>query len=284
MTKIVFSPFKNPYLNLAIEDNLLRTIKEETLFLYVNRPCLVFGRFQNPWLESNLKWAAHHDIWPVRRQSGGGTVYHDEGNLNYSYLYPGPLKPRAYFLQEIQAMFSKRNIHIETSERNDLWLHGKKISGSAYKQTKLGSFHHGTLLVRSDLNMLEESLKSDFNFKETKSIASVRSRVTNLSDHVPDVDIFDVVNFFANHFSSKVEMEIDLHAETIKSFEKNYSSDWIWCETPYFEFKNLIVSKGIVQNHSVSFTHDKTIDLLSHEDRERFFPHFSEPHRWSNQF
>ena len=86
---VFVSPFNNPFINLALEDFFLRGGADlPVLLFYVNRPCVVLGRFQNPWLECNLSYLVEKDIWMVRRQSGGGCVFHDEGNLNYSFIYP----------------------------------------------------------------------------------------------------------------------------------------------------------------------------------------------------
>ena len=100
---IVLSPFQNPFINLAVEDYFLRfSAHLPILFLYVNRPCVVMGRFQNPWVETNLKYLVENDIWLVRRQSGGGCVYHDEGNLNFSFITPEPMIDRLKHVKLLQ--------------------------------------------------------------------------------------------------------------------------------------------------------------------------------------
>lgn len=291
--RIIFSPYNNPFVNLALEDFFLRQSTElPILFLFVNRPCVVLGRFQNPWLECQLSYLAQQDIWFVRRQSGGGCVYHDEGNLNFSYITSGPELIRHKFSQELKNAFKRINISLEISERNDLWLAGKKISGSAYKQTKFACFHHGTLLVNSDLEKLEESLRHTFIPKETKSISSVRSKVTTLSEYYPGIEIEDVIELLSDYFQKSVE---DIggaylsHPEVQKCFYHLRSEQWLWNETPAFTlFLKGVCDMNIHKGQVLSpvqgpFTGPFMKNYLDKIELERFFPDFSGQHSSSNQ-
>lgn len=286
--KVLISPFINPFINLALEDHFLRGGADlPVLFFYVNRPCVVLGRFQNPWLETNLPYLVENDIWLVRRQSGGGCVYHDEGNLNFSFITAEPMIDRKKHAELLQEAFRKADIALEISPRNDLWLDGKKISGSAYKQTKTGSFHHGTFLVSSDLNKLEESLKHTVVPKNTKSIASVRSKVTSLQEYYPGVEIKDVIELVAHYFNT-IPFELDgsllSHPAIQESFYHLRSWEWLWGETPQFELQDgLEVRKGIIEKTGEKFSRETMSSHLSPEELERLFPDFSEQHRLSNQ-
>lgn len=286
--KVLTSPFKNPFINLALEDHFLRGGADlPVLFFYVNRPSVVMGRFQNPWLETNLNYLVDNDIWLVRRQSGGGSVFHDEGNLNFSFIVPDAMIERRKHAELLQAAFKKAEIELEISPRHDLWLDGKKISGSAFKQTKNGSFHHGTFLVSSDLDKLEESLKHTIVPKNTKSIASVRSKVITLNERYPGVEIKDVIDL-VSHFFQTVPLEIDGSLlslpEVQESFRNLTSWEWLWGETPYFEMENgLEVRKGVVEATGEKFQKETMIGKLTDQEIQKLFPDFSEQRTSSNQ-
>jgi len=278
--KVLVSPFKNPFINLALEDFFLRGGLDLPLaFFYVNRPCVVLGRFQNPWLECHLPYLAQNDIWMVRRQSGGGCVFHDEGNLNYSFIYPEGLIDRRRGVELIQKALARADIPLEISPRHDLWLEGKKISGSAFKQTKSASFHHSTFLISSDLTKLEESLKHTLIPKETKSIASVRSKVITLNEKYPGVEIFDVIDLIAHELKTvKFEIEGDLLSMPLvqEAFKQLTSWEWMWGETPHFEFENLKVHKGEMKEPIQARFEPKNLSgLLAPDEVARLFPDFS---------
>lgn len=288
MMKVLTSPYTNPFINLALEDYLLRgDVGLPVLFFYVNRPCVVLGRFQNPWLETNLSYLVKNDIWLVRRQSGGGCVFHDEGNLNFSFIVPNPMIDRRKHAELLQDAFRKADINLEISPRNDLWLDGKKISGSAYKQTKFASFHHGTFLVSSDLDKLEESLKHTVVPKSTKSIASVRSKVTTLQEKHPGVEIKDVIELVAHHLHTiPFELEGTLLSHPIiqESFQNLRSWEWLWGETPLFELDfGLEIRKGIIEASGEKFSRESMKNKISDDELERLFPDFSEQHKSSSQ-
>lgn len=284
---IVLSPFKNPFINLAVEDYLLRhSAHLPILFFYVNRPCVVLGRFQNPWIEANLKYLVDKDIWLVRRQSGGGCVYHDEGNLNFSFITSEPMIDRMKHVKLLQEAFARAEIALEISPRHDLWLDQKKISGSAFKQTRFGSFHHGTFLVNSDLNALEEALKHSLIPKESKSIASVRSKVISLSQKYPGIEINDVIELITSYFKT-IAQEIDGSLLSLPEVQKSFYDlrdwQWLWGETPAFELEEGIkVRKGLLEDGS-RFERQTMRDLLNDDRLNQLFPDFSEQHSSSNQ-
>ena len=283
---VFISPFNNPFLNLALEDHFLRGGADlPVLFIYVNRPSVIMGRFQNPWLECNLPYLVKNDIWLVRRQSGGGTVFHDLGNMNFCFITPEAMIDRRKHAELLQKAFLKAEIKLEISPRHDLWLEGKKISGSAFKQTKCGSFHHGTFLVSSDLGKLEEALKHTIITKHTKSIASVRSKVISLQEKYPMVEIGDVIEIICHELRTRpVELDGTLLSlpEVQKNFEELRSWKWLWGETPSFILEEGIeVKKGLLENGQ-KFSPESMKELMTDEQIKKLFPDFSEQHSLSN--
>lgn len=285
--RIFVSPFNNPFLNLALEDHFLRGGADlPILFLYVNRPCVVLGRFQNPWIECHLPYLVKNDIWLVRRQSGGGCVFHDDGNLNFSFITSDPMIDRRKHSELLVEAFKKAHIDLEISPRNDLWFQSRKISGSAYKQTKFGSFHHGTFLVSSDLEQLEESLKHTLVATNSKSIASVRSKVITLAEVFPYVEINDVIEIIAHGLKGRPETfdgTILSEPQIQESFKSLRSWEWLWGETPEFQLNDLVIKKGILKDSGKTFDRESMKGVLSSDEIERYFPDFSEQHRSSNQ-
>ena len=213
---IYVSTSTDPFENLAIEHHLLNhgPPDDGVLFLYVNRPCVVIGRNQNPWIECNLKALSqglrtpqrdahssrealqHEEVLLVRRRSGGGTVFHDLGNLNYSIIVPHDrtFTRRRYpemIVQALQKHFVSKGDgqrHISVNERNDIVLKTPasdgplKISGSAYKLTRGKALTHGTLLFASpNLHRISDILRSPGKpYLKAKGVESVRSPVGNL--------------------------------------------------------------------------------------------------------
>lgn len=293
--KVFTSPFQNPFLNLAIEDHFLRGGADlPILFFYVNRPSVVLGRFQNPWIETHLPYLAQNDIWLVRRQSGGGCVFHDEGNLNFSFIVPDSSIDKKKHANLLQAAFRTAGIELQISPRHDLWLQDgegiwKKISGSAYKQTKTASFHHGTFLVSSDLKKLQKSLEHTIIPKESLSIPSVRSKVITLQKRHPGVEVKDVIELVAHHLKT-IPFEIEGTLLSLPSIQESFKNliswEWMWGETPLFHLETsqgpCAIRKGIIESTGQRFSADSMKGLMSSGDVERLFPDFSEQHRLSN--
>lgn len=292
---VFISPFHNPFINLALEDHFLRGGADLPLLLfYVNRPCVVLGRFQNPWLECQLPYLVEKDIWMVRRQSGGGCVFHDEGNLNFCFITKDTMIDRRKHAELLKEAFAKADVDLQISPRHDLWLQDhlgdwKKISGSAYKQTKFGSFHHGTFLVSSDLSTLEECLKHTMIPKDTKSIPSVRSKVIKLQERYPDTQIEDVIEIVSHHLKTGL-LTLDGSLLSIPEVQEIFralrSDHWLWGETPAFHIDTIEGSKEIYKGHlkesGKAFNRESMDGLLDEKNLLKLFPDFSEQHRSSN--
>lgn len=181
----------DPYYNLALEEYLLSRVPENgcILYLWQNAHTVVIGRNQNPWAECRTSLLQEENGTLSRRLSGGGAVYHDLGNLNFTFL----CREENYDLQKqlsvIQKAVSYAGIDAYFSGRNDLLADGRKFSGNAFYHKKGAAYHHGTLLIHSDMDRLQRYLSPPKAKLETKGIASVRSRVVNLAELSPTLTI-----------------------------------------------------------------------------------------------
>ena len=202
-TAVYISTSLDPQLNLALEESLFRNMEPDSriLLLYRNNPSVIIGRNQNPWLECSLKRMNQDNVPFFRRFSGGGTVYHDPGNINYSYMTSRQEFNRATATGLIVESLRFLGVQAEISPRNDILAGGKKISGSAYRISGDKAYHHGTLLVNTDLDKLTAYLIPGLSVSEAKGTKSVSSSVTNLTDCNPAISYEKIYSAAAFTFS-----------------------------------------------------------------------------------
>ena len=178
----------DPRINLAIEEYALNTMdveKDSFLLFYINQPSIIIGRNQNTIEEINTDFVEKNGIIPVRRLSGGGAVYHDLGNLNYSFLTKDDgesFRNFKKFTQPVIDALAKMGVNAELSGRNDILAEGKKISGNAQYSTRGRMFSHGTLMFDTEIDAVVSALKVSKEKIESKGIKSIRSRVTNINE------------------------------------------------------------------------------------------------------
>ena len=178
----------DPRINLAIEEYALRKMdieRDSFLLFYINQPSIIIGRNQNTIEEINTDFVEQNGIIPVRRLSGGGAVYHDLGNLNYSFLTKDDgesFRNFKKFTQPVIDALAKMGVEAELSGRNDILAGGKKISGNAQYSTRGRMFSHGTLMFDTEIDAVVSALKVSKEKIESKGIKSIRSRVTNIVD------------------------------------------------------------------------------------------------------
>lgn len=190
-----------PWYNLALEEELLGQVQGNViLYLWQNERTVVIGRNQNPYRECSLKYLDCHQIHLARRLSGGGAVYHDLGNLNYTFLMPGSLGAMERQTLVICQAIESLGISCGFSGRNDLLHEGKKFSGQACYTDGNASFLHGTLLVKTCLNQMAKALSPSPVKLSSKGTGSVRNRVMNLSDIQKDLDIQTVAGAVIRSF------------------------------------------------------------------------------------
>jgi lipoate-protein ligase A len=181
----------NPYHNIATEKYLLENVETGTCILYLwqNRHTVVIGRNQNAWSECRTSLLAEEGGFLARRLSGGGAVFHDMGNLNFTFLVPDEDYDVDRQLSVIMTACDQLGIPVEKSGRNDLLAAGQKFSGNAFYHAQGKAYHHGTLLVDADMNNLGRYLTPSKAKLEAKGVKSVRSRVTNLNSLCPGLTI-----------------------------------------------------------------------------------------------
>ena len=182
----------DPRINLAIEEYVLKNMdieKDDYLLFYINQPSIIIGKNQNTIEEINTDYVDENGIIVVRRLSGGGAVYHDLNNLNFSFLTKDDgdafMNYRRFTKPVVDAL-KKLGVDAELSGRNDILAEGKKVSGNAQFVTKGRMFSHGTLLFKTDIDAVVGSLKVKQDKIESKGIKSVRSRVGNISDFLKE--------------------------------------------------------------------------------------------------
>jgi lipoate-protein ligase A len=179
----------NPYFNIAAEEYLLKNFSDDIFTLYINEPSIIVGKHQNTLAEINQEFVRSQSIKVVRRLSGGGTVYHDLGNLNYSFIAngsEGKLVDFKKFTQPIVDVLLHLGIDAQLGGKNDIRIGERKISGNAEHIYKNRVLHHGTLLFSSELDNLNESIRVNPSTYTDKSVKSIRSNVANISDYLKD--------------------------------------------------------------------------------------------------
>lgn len=254
---MIFVPNENhdPRVNLAIEQFLLQEmpLDEPILLFYINEPSIIIGRNQNTIEEINRDYVEEQGLHVVRRLSGGGAVYHDLGNLNFSFIMPddgNSFRDFAKVTQPIiQALHELGVTGAELKGRNDLVIDGMKFSGNAMYATSGRMFAHGTIMFDSDINEVVNALKVKKDKIESKGIKSIRSRVTNIKPFLPEDKQEMTTEEFRQEILLKifgVESEADIKEyqlteadwEKINQISEDYYRNWNWNygKSPDFNF------------------------------------------------
>ena len=296
---LLHSSSNDPYYNLALEEFLFEEKKEDVILIYINRDSIVCGKHQHVLGETNSRYVDEVNLPVLRRFSGGGTVYHDKGNINFSFITTGKdnkvidfqryAKPVVKFLKSL-------SVPAELTERHDITLEGFKISGHAAHAKNKRSLHHGTLLYEANLQKLSAALKSNPDKFKSRAVQSVRSRVANVQQYMEHrLDINEFVEMLGDHLAKEFKAggnivlsdsdreKIKKLAETkYKSFEWNfgYGPDYSFVVDTKIEDQiiklELEVSESVFSRISVDKSTTFNLDWLSLTGKRHYWPDLGE--------
>jgi lipoate-protein ligase A len=303
---IIRRPQTDPYFNIAAEEYFLRNFKEDIFMLWQNEPSIIIGKHQNTLAEINLNYITEHKIPVIRRITGGGTVFHDLGNINFTFIkniIGEDLIDFKRFTFPIIEVLKSLGVPAKHEGKNDIRINGLKCSGNAEHVFKSRVLHHGTLLFSSDLSSLGETLKSKEYKFISKAVKSNRSDVTNIKNHLKQplrieqfielVDSYFVVHYPDTHFYELTDHDI-ISINTLAT-EKYKTWEWNFGYSPSYQYKNEIndlactleIKNGIIIEASIlnieTMVHlgslEKEIIGIKHkkkELREFLFPKYSQ--------
>ncbi|MEH7386780.1 lipoate--protein ligase [Bacillus sp. JJ1521] len=263
----------DPQINLAIEEYALKNldINETYLLFYINGPSIIIGKNQNTIEEINTQYVEDNGIKVVRRLSGGGAVYHDLGNLNFSFITKDDgesFHNYKKFTEPVVEALHKLGVNAQLSGRNDIEVEGRKISGNAQFSTRGRMFSHGTLMFDSEIDHVVSALKVKKDKIESKGIKSVRSRVANISEFLSEKITIEEFREMLLRYIFNTDGDIPEYKLTEKDWEKiheiskeRYQNwDWNYGKSPKFNYQHthrfpvgsidvrLEVQKGTVEN------------------------------------
>ncbi|XP_060522033.1 lipoyltransferase 1, mitochondrial-like [Cylas formicarius] len=240
------------FTNLAVEDFIYNNSDFKNfnlLMLWQNEPCVVIGRHQNPWLECNCAQLTSEGVKLARRNSGGGTVYHDMGNLNLTFFTSRECYNRKTNLELIsRALYKAFRLKVDISTREDLVVGDFKVSGTASKLGRTTAYHHCTLLVDVNKDRLRKALNSPLSDVETNATKSVKSRIINLTELKADLDVESVREAIASEYLSgtgrlqTIGCEEDTFPGLRKIRERLLSLEWRFLKTPDFKITRVVSS------------------------------------------
>lgn len=255
----IYSESTDPFYNLAAEEFLVRELSDEIFMLWRNDNTIVVGRNQNTLSEINYDYVKEHGVRVVRRMSGGGAVYHDMGNVNFTFVLNSGDDFSNYekFTAPVIAFLKTLGADAELKGRNDLVIDGKKISGNAQYMYKNRIMHHGTLLYSAQQKNIGEALRVSPDKIRSKGIQSVRSRVTNISSYLenpptPEVFIQKFADYVVKNTAHCQNYDLSRHDAAIRKLrdEKYATWEWNFGYSPKYDFsRRLRFPYGGVEVH-----------------------------------
>lgn len=285
----IYHESTDPYFNVATDEYILKHIDEDCFMLWRNDNAIIVGAYQNTLAEINYDYVKEHNISVVRRMSGGGAVYHDLGNLNFSFTKSGKdsnLSDFEKFTRPIVNVIRELGVDARFEGKNDLMIDGKKFSGNAAHIFKNKILHHGTLLFSSEMRNVAGALNVNPVKYQDKAIKSVPKRVTNISEHFPvkiSLEEFTrkVMEYVVNNFPDTRMYQFteeDIRAIQKLRDEKYATHEWNFGKSPDYAFKkairtnggllemNLDAKNGIIENVKIfgDFFSEKGIEEVEH--------------------
>lgn len=231
----------NPYKNLAIEDFLVNFANENQhfiLYFWQNENTVVIGRNQDAFSEVNLDFMIKNKIKLARRKTGGGAVFHDKNNLNFSFIIPKNRFNKLKSSNIIKKALFNLGIDSEISGRNDILVNNKKISGNAYLNKENVTLHHGTILLNTNFELLENVLNINTVKLQSHGVKSVKNRVLNLNELYPNITIKDLKQEIKKEFENTYLNKCQLFKDDLQIEKDFYSSEeWIYGDKKFINLK-----------------------------------------------
>lgn len=251
----IYHESTDPYFNIATDEYILKYLDEDCFMLWRNDNAIIVGQYQNTLAEINYEYVKEHDIKVVRRLSGGGAVYHDLGNLNFSFTEKGKdsnLSNFEKFTRPIVEVLQGMGVNAHFEGKNDLMIDGKKFSGNAAHIYKNKILHHGTILFASEMRNVAEALKINPVKYQDKAVKSVPKRVTNIFDHLKTKMTLEeftrklmdhVLTTYPNARLYRFTEEDKKIIQKLRD-EKYATNEWNYGKSPDYNFKKAIRTKG----------------------------------------
>lgn len=259
----IYHQSTDPYFNIATDEYILKHIEEDCFMLWRNDNAIIVGKHQNALAEINYEYVKQNNIHVVRRLSGGGAVYHDLGNLNFSFTKQGKTSEMVDFklyTQPIIEVLQSLGVDAKFEGRNDITIDGMKISGNAEHLYKHKLLHHGTLLFSSQMKNVSEALKIHPLKYQDKAVKSVPKRVTNISQHLKiPITLEEFTQKIMNHIVSTTPnatlyefTKDDLKKIEVIKQERYVKEDWNFGLVANYNFnKSIKTIGGIVEMHLI---------------------------------
>ncbi len=282
--RVIYNNSLDPYFNQAAEEYLIDNSNESIFMLWRNENTVVIGKNQNAYAEVNSEFVKEHNIKVSRRLTGGGAVFHDKGNVNFTFIVP-ELEAKtldfARFTAPIISALGELGVKAELSGRNDILAEGKKVSGNAQCVYHGKVMHHGTLLYCADMSKVQGALNVDPEKMKSKGIKSVRSRVANIADMIEKkLAVEEFISYLLERAQGRLQNFSDAEKTEIQNLaESKYSTwDWIWGKSKEYSVYNkkyypyglleagVAVSGGVIEQVSLQGDYFGVKDIAQLEE------------------